>query len=1422
MKRFASIYTKRAQTKIRDRFNSVVELSKITDSISDFHYSDLFLKEAIKLSNLIRIAVDEEEDPSLQKDVNIPNDKVQKVDPAPIEDVEEVSQEPIGDLEAEGYDTRPGFYQIKTPSQILAPTPAQDKVDLMNIINIFKSKLAEGGRDISKCLINLSNYVNSLDYVSQGWDKDQISSFIETAIISYFKIRSIEVSDSWIGQYGTVQHVYDIPKFILDNTVDEDVVNFLKHIIRQDTQIRKTLNSFETFLNDYYKNVNENERKLLVDFWKSLQNKYLSPNPNNIIKYFDTNLLLQCMGIQENEEFVLPLYTLTDKLTIEQIKNLSSNETFKSSLVKNYKDINYSIFTSPLSVHKLVNFTPEPFEGFNVQTPDILMDLCKFRPYIDGIRTTSVYGYKTYLSSFNKQILDYFLQHPDTFMSFDRRSDRNMDVSGNTLSNFIEIFGDRPEWLRNYIELYTKRENDGRFFTAYKGIIEKEIDQEKNPLIKQKLHQIHFHEDVSNGVPLVFRYLLNCNYDMASKFIDQVLHDELGRRVYLNDFSGMNELPMTQMDCNVLLKYMLTHYNFIVLSSTSQIYNRKVYVFNKYNFNFKLLYDLLGENIIKYNPKALEFISQNLDFSKLKYEQAPELSENVPLEKVIGLVEKNPTAFVEPEAHSFNYEGATHNILFNEFVRIFAKNPAFSHLSMSEIKDFAVRKLNQPENRIFGNYDGKTLATSLTMVPEGDKILTELLKTSQYSPSRDANFTNLDRLRQIGEEYLRNRTTFFGNYRNILKVKGAGAKISVDNQSIIPEKYKDLTESELSLLLETEYGTEFYGLIEEYQKDPENCELEKRYKRLLACKESIAKSKNYQNIEVGSLEYNKLLFAIYHNFSIRGRDAKLILSLLDILTVDETAPMSKFHTIELNDYANPNYAKKIWDVFSRKFNHKVYEDELNYIACYYLDLLWQALGSKMVDGLKYINEFSKDRNDDKIPEKIIDIIDTLTENKELWPLKVELWNLFEKYSHNVKRSNIENLTTSPFEYIDYGFRIVQIFGNSTKIILDKITREKYKNEPETYQTFDIIAGIKNKQKILHDLGVILPKNTEQNFKGLDQFIIRNYSPTKTSEIMKVGEIWNQDINIYNDNLEVIQVKKVKDIALEISLDELMKLITMASLVSLRRQLGEKVQDINFLMEFGKNYLTSDSDDDEDEDYEQLDNINQEKLFIGLQEIYQQGKNVPMPSFASYDKTINGVRMRFLPREDARGMFLGIYSSCCQHPKGWAGSCAIDGHLNPRAAFCVWEMKNEMIMQSYVWSDEDGNICFDSLETIGNQAFYKENVKNAISALLLDFTKNVGNVMVVAGNNIDNFFNKPSSGRLIRNPTKTYKYKEPEFPVNIDGLLIEFCDNGSGLYTSDSKDQVVLADNRPHDVRIRQQTIPPFYDEDDEDDEEEED
>ena len=155
-------------------------------------------------------------------------------------------------------------------------------------------------------------------------------------------------------------------------------------------------------------------------------------------------------------------------------------------------------------------------------------------------------------------------------------------------------------------------------------------------------------------------------------------------------------------------------------------------------------------------------------------------------------------------------------------------------------------------------------------------------------------------------------------------------------------------------------------------------------------------------------------------------------------------------------------------------------------------------------------------------------------------------------------------------------------------------------------------------------------------------------------------MWNQDINIYNDNLEVIQVKKVRDIALEISLDELMKLITMASLVSLRRQLGDKVQDINYLMEFGKNYLTSDSDDDEDEDYEQLDNINQEKLFIGLQEIYQQGKNVPMPSFASYDKTINGVRMRFLPREDARGMFLGIYSSCCQHPKGWAGSCAIDG------------------------------------------------------------------------------------------------------------------------------------------------------------------
>jgi hypothetical protein len=80
-----------------------------------------------------------------------------------------------------------------------------------------------------------------------------------------------------------------------------------------------------------------------------------------------------------------------------------------------------------------------------------------------------------------------------------------------------------------------------------------------------------------------------------------------------------------------------------------------------------------------------------------------------------------------------------------------------------------------------------------------------------------------------------------------------------------------------------------------------------------------------------------------------------------------------------------------------------------------------------------------------------------------------------------------------------------------------------------------------------------------------------------------------------------------------------------------------------------------------------------------------GLTVPLPAWASYKNSIvkpgtnDRISLRFLPRDDPRGMYLGVIASCCQHPDGQAGTCAIDGQVNPKAAFLVIELNNKIII-----------------------------------------------------------------------------------------------------------------------------------------------
>ena len=80
--------------------------------------------------------------------------------------------------------------------------------------------------------------------------------------------------------------------------------------------------------------------------------------------------------------------------------------------------------------------------------------------------------------------------------------------------------------------------------------------------------------------------------------------------------------------------------------------------------------------------------------------------------------------------------------------------------------------------------------------------------------------------------------------------------------------------------------------------------------------------------------------------------------------------------------------------------------------------------------------------------------------------------------------------------------------------------------------------------------------------------------------------------------------------------------------------------------------------------------------------------------------INGLRGYFLQRQDPRGLYLGHYTNCCQHPSGVGASCAWAGQEHPQSGFFVVEDKDQnIIAQSWCWYTEDG-FCFDNVEAKG--------------------------------------------------------------------------------------------------------------------------
>ena len=81
----------------------------------------------------------------------------------------------------------------------------------------------------------------------------------------------------------------------------------------------------------------------------------------------------------------------------------------------------------------------------------------------------------------------------------------------------------------------------------------------------------------------------------------------------------------------------------------------------------------------------------------------------------------------------------------------------------------------------------------------------------------------------------------------------------------------------------------------------------------------------------------------------------------------------------------------------------------------------------------------------------------------------------------------------------------------------------------------------------------------------------------------------------------------------------------------------------------------------------------------------------------------GAVFKQLTAGDPRGLFLGEIVGNCQSVNGNGQACALDGFLSEKSGFYVIEdAKGKIIAESWAWRGEKGELCLDSLETLGRR------------------------------------------------------------------------------------------------------------------------
>lgn len=130
------------------------------------------------------------------------------------------------------------------------------------------------------------------------------------------------------------------------------------------------------------------------------------------------------------------------------------------------------------------------------------------------------------------------------------------------------------------------------------------------------------------------------------------------------------------------------------------------------------------------------------------------------------------------------------------------------------------------------------------------------------------------------------------------------------------------------------------------------------------------------------------------------------------------------------------------------------------------------------------------------------------------------------------------------------------------------------------------------------------------------------------------------------------------------------------------------------------------------------------------------KNIPDITIAGEIFDMPGAKFFRLPPDDFRGLFLGEITHCCQSIGAAGHNCAQHGYESEDGGFYVIEnSRGKIIAQSWAWRGEENELCFDTLEMLGDTIQppqWEKLLKNAAKSLAKNNEHNVSALTVGLG------------------------------------------------------------------------------------------